>query len=86
MRTTIDLPDSLFRAVKSTAARDGVHLKDYIAEALRDRLAGSKSGSEKPWMKFAGIAARNPKAAAEVRKIARVVAENFEQIDEEDWK
>ena len=34
MRTTIDLPDLLFREVKATAAHQGMHLKDYITEAL----------------------------------------------------
>jgi plasmid stability protein len=35
MRTTIDLPDDLFRRVKSEAALRGTHLKDLIREALR---------------------------------------------------
>jgi hypothetical protein len=43
MRTTIDLPDPLFRAVKSTAAARGLKLKEFIAESLRDTL---KQGEE----------------------------------------
>lgn len=38
MRTTIDLPDPLFREVKSTAAQRGLKLKDFIAESLRAAL------------------------------------------------
>jgi hypothetical protein len=34
MRTTIDLPDDLFRRVKVTAALRGVSLKSLIIEAL----------------------------------------------------
>jgi len=34
MRTTIDLPDPLFREVKSTAASRGLKLKEFIAESL----------------------------------------------------
>jgi len=34
MRTTIDLPDPLFRKVKSTAASRGLKLKEFIAESL----------------------------------------------------
>ena len=37
-------PRSLFREVKATAARQGMRLKDYITEALQDKLATS-SGS-----------------------------------------
>ncbi len=38
MRTTIDLPDPLFREVKSTAASHGLKLKEFIAESLRTAL------------------------------------------------
>ena len=38
MRTTIDLPDPLFREVKATAASRGLKLKDFIAAALRGAL------------------------------------------------
>ncbi|MEP2776568.1 MAG: hypothetical protein ABJQ29_10470 [Luteolibacter sp.] len=38
MKTTIDLPDPLFRKVKATAAAEGVSLKAFIAEAVEQRL------------------------------------------------
>lgn len=41
MRTTIDLPDPLYRELKSTAARQGVKLKDFISAALRASIAAS---------------------------------------------
>lgn len=34
MRTTIDLPDPLFREVKATAASRGLKIKDFIAHSL----------------------------------------------------
>jgi hypothetical protein len=37
MRTTIDLPDELYRAVKARAALEGVSMRDYMTEALRAR-------------------------------------------------
>ncbi len=46
MRTTIDLPDPLFREVKSTAAARGLKLKEFIAEALRAALSQSETTSE----------------------------------------
>jgi hypothetical protein len=43
MKTTIDIPDDLFREAKARAALDGVKLKDLVTEALRQRLrAGAK--------------------------------------------
>jgi metal-responsive CopG/Arc/MetJ family transcriptional regulator len=38
MRTTIDLPDELFREVKATAASRGLKLKEFIAAALEENL------------------------------------------------
>ncbi len=38
MRTTIDLPDELFRQIKARAAMRGQKLKEYVTEALRDSL------------------------------------------------
>ncbi len=46
MRTTIDLPDSLFCEVKSTAAARGLKLKEFIAESLRAALKQSANASE----------------------------------------
>ena len=86
MRTTIELPDPLFREVKATAARQGLRLKDYIAEALQDKLAIHSPAVEKPWMKFFGIAANDPEMLAELVQIDQTVAETFEQIEEEEWR
>jgi hypothetical protein len=86
VRTTIDLPDPLFREVKATAAQQGMRLKDYVTEALRDKLAKRPAHAEKPWMKFVGIAADDPEMVAELKRIEQIVDENFEQIEEEEWK
>ena len=86
VRTTIELPDPLFREVKATAARQGMRLKDYITEALQDKLAKLPAPAQKPWMKFTGIAANDPEMVAELKRIEQVVEENFEQIEEEEWQ
>ena len=86
VRTTIELPDSLFREVKATAAQQGMLLKDYVTQALQDKLAERSSRPEKPWMKFAGIASHDPEMQAELRRIEQIVEENFAQIEEEEWK
>jgi metal-responsive CopG/Arc/MetJ family transcriptional regulator len=86
VRTTIELPDSLFREVKATAARQGMRLKDYVTEALQDKLAKRQTKAEQPWMKFAGIAANDPEMVAELKRIEQVVDETFGQIEAEEWK
>ena len=41
MRTTIDLPDELFRQVKAKAALDGTKLKDLVARYVEQGLKGT---------------------------------------------
>ena len=43
MRTTIDLPDALFRRAKSTAALRGTSLKDLLVAAVEKELAGQET-------------------------------------------
>lgn len=82
MRTTIEIPDPLFREVKATAARQGMRLNYYVTAALLNKLAGQPAHAEKPWMKFAGIAADDPEMVAELKRIEKIVAENFGRIEE----
>ena len=43
MRTTIDLPDPLFKKVKAAAALQGVRLREFIASSLEHTLSGKFS-------------------------------------------
>ena len=40
MRTTIDLPDPLFREIKTRAAQQGVKLKDLVTKYIESGLRG----------------------------------------------
>ena len=87
MRTTLDLPDELFREVKATAAREGLLMKQFIARALQEKLAAAaKTPDPKPWMKLAGCAAGDPEMMAELERIDKVIENEFGQIDDDDWK
>jgi hypothetical protein len=87
VKTTLDLPDELFREVKSTAAKRGVLMKEFITEALTEKLALSvEKPDPKPWMALAGCAANDPEMRAELRRIDKIIEEEFGQVDEADWK
>lgn len=43
MRTTLDLPDPVFRELKTRAARQGVKMKELVATFIEDGLRGAKS-------------------------------------------
>jgi hypothetical protein len=84
VKTTIEIPDPLFRKAKSKAAERGQTLKEFMAEALHDKLAAS-AGDVRPgepaWMQGFGQLRRLRKETARVQ--ARI-NDAFEQIEPED--
>ena len=83
MKTTIEIPDPLFRKAKSHAAERGQTLKQFVTDALRARLedrSGSDQGSPK-WMAGFGSLARLRKETARVQA---TIDEAFELIEDED--
>jgi hypothetical protein len=85
VKTTIELPDSLFRKAKSAAAEEGKSLKDFFAEAVADRLGRHASGKpgSKPWEAAFGSLRTLHR---ENLRIDRVIASEFEQIDQDEWR
>ena len=45
MRTTLDLPDTVFRQLKARAALEGLPLKDLIARFVANGLRGADADS-----------------------------------------
>jgi hypothetical protein len=83
MKTTIDIPDALFRRAKARAAERGQSLKDFVAEALQAKLAspGRTATAAPKWMAGFGKLARLRKETARVQ--AAIDAE-FEVLEAED--
>ena len=46
MKTTIEIPDRIFRQAKAKAAERGVALREYVTEAIQEKLAGRAMASE----------------------------------------
>jgi hypothetical protein len=81
VKTTLEIPDFLFRRAKSLAAERGIPLRQLVTEAVQEKLRTTPH--EKPWMKHLGKLKRLHKERARVEKR---VEEAFEQIDRELWK
>ncbi|MEK7247540.1 MAG: hypothetical protein AAB092_03615 [Chloroflexota bacterium] len=84
MKTTVELPDDLFREAKATAARRGTALKEYLREAVAEKLARegrlavvSRERNEWPVPPMR----LDPD---ESRRIDALIEEAFEQIEPED--
>ena len=84
MKTTIEIPDPLFRKAKSRAAERGQSLKDFVADALQARLAADSGGvhpAQPKWMNGFGKLRRLRK---ETSRIQSVIDEEFEVVEPED--
>lgn len=82
MKTTLEIPDGLFRRAKSAAAERGIPFRELVSEALSEKLA-EKSVDARPWMKsFGGL--RNLRK--ETARIQQRIEEEFERIDLEEWR
>jgi hypothetical protein len=84
MKTTIEIPDPLFRRAKSKAAERGQTLKDFFTQALVEKLDNhaKKSGPAQPaWMQGFGKLRHLSK---ETKRIEKIIAEEFETIEAED--
>ena len=81
MKTTIEIPDALFRQAKAAAAERGSSLRELLTEAVSEKLARDMgTGVRKPWEKaFGGLRSLR----AENRRIAAIIEEEFEQIEAE---
>jgi plasmid stability protein len=83
MKTTVELPDTLYRRVKSRAAMNGQSVKAFLLEALRDKLVRDRSSAngESGWKAVFGAA-----RADDVAEVQRIIDAEFSRVDPDDWK
>ncbi len=133
MKTTIDIPDSLYKKAKILAIERGQTLKQVVLDSLEREMgasapakienatqwanrkllpayeaalkAGAFSGGTdstilisedredrpqnpdpKPWMALAGCMANDSEMRDELRRMDKIIEDEFGQVDEADWK
>ena len=80
MKTTLEIPDSIFRRAQSLAAERGIPLRALVSDALAEKLRAD-NGSGKPWIAAFG---KLRHLRRETAKINRIIEEEFEQTEAED--
>ena len=80
MKTTLELPDALFRRAKSVAAQRGIPFRELVSEALAEKLA-RRGSEEKPWMRSFGKLRDLRKESA---RIMAIIEEEFDRVEPED--
>jgi hypothetical protein len=83
MKTTLEIPDGVFRRAKSLAAARGIPFRELVTEAVKDKLATEAKAGEKPWMKHVGKLKHLHK---ETVRINALIEGDTEKIDLEMWR
>ena len=83
MKTTLEIPDAIFRRAKSAAAARGVPLREFVTQAVRDKLVAHGNLGEKPWVRHMG---KLKHLHRETERINRLIEEDSEKIDAEMWR
>jgi hypothetical protein len=83
VKTTLEIPDPIFRRAKSVAAQRGIALRAFVTEAVEEKLAAASQCKEKPWIRLAGALKHLHK---ETIRINGIIKSEFETIEPEDWK
>jgi hypothetical protein len=82
VKTTLEIPDAIFRRAKAKAAERGIPLRQFVTEAVQDKLK-AEAPPEKPWVKLMGKLSH---LHEETERINKIIEEECERIDPEDWK
>lgn len=82
MRTTVDLPDELYRSVKTAAVERGVPFKTLVREALEKAYVAEEPELQEPsWVR----ACRNPPLTKEDTDAMLAVIAEMDRVDLE-WQ
>lgn len=86
MKTTLDIPDPLFRQAKAKATLRGVSFRQFVTELLEEKVCAqidAEHGSaQTPWMRGFGALAD---LHQETCKIDARISDAFEFLEEEDY-
>jgi hypothetical protein len=84
MKTTLEIPDAVFRRAKAKAAERGQALRAFVTEALQEKLSARPAASlsdQAPWMKGFG---QLRSLHRETARIQRAIEQEFEVVEPED--
>lgn len=85
MKTTLEIPDEIFRKAKASAALRGIPLRQLVTEALDEKISPARSSGKKntspPWMAGFGALAD---LGAENQRINELIDEEFNKLEKED--
>ena len=78
----MEIPDSIFRRAKAKAAELKIPLRQFVSEAVAEKLESKAESGVKGVLKLAGGLRHLSKETARINKL---IEEEFEKIEPEDW-
>ncbi|MGH9451371.1 MAG: CopG family transcriptional regulator [Terriglobia bacterium] len=82
MKTTLDIPEAIFRSAKAKAAEQGVPLRQFVTEAVAEKLAARRPLHPEERLRLAGNLRDLRK---ETEQINTLIEQEFEGIEPEEW-
>lgn len=81
MKTTLEIPDELFRRAKAQAASRGIPLRQFVTEAVEQRVLGvGQRTGQAGWKRVSGGLSG---LRRETARVTRLIEDEFERIDPE---
>jgi hypothetical protein len=83
VKTTLDVPDRLYRQIKARAALKGQTIKSFFLDAIRAKLVSDQNdkSTQVGWRAVYGKG--NPDDVANVQ---RMIDDEFSRVRAEDWE
>jgi len=82
VKTTLEIPDAIFRRAKAKAAEHRIPLRQFVSEAVADKLEAKSRAGAKARMALAG---KLRHLRRETVRISRLIEQEFEKIEPEEW-
>jgi len=84
VKTTLDIPDDLFKKAKARAALHNLSLKDFVCRALREKLTRKRADRQDATSGWRTAYGRG--LAREVARADEAIAATFEHVDPKEWQ
>ena len=81
MKTTLEIPDAIFRRAKAKAAEYNIPLRKFVSDAVAEKLETKAPGREKTRMALAG---KLRHLRRETAQIGTLIERQFERIEPEE--
>ena len=82
MKTTLEIPDTIFRRAKAKAAQSRIPLRQFVSDAVAEKLDAKPPARSNARRKLAG---RLRHLGKETTRINSLIEREFEKVEPEEW-